>query len=147
MNKCFSFLFVLFIYLLLNHNSYEYFHPNEEQYAVCSSDINKGETVLNIKENKLTTPLKGFYTSLLEESGEKKYNQYFKTPSCSLIPGSHSYFNTNLIIDHSENNWKPLPRIKEYAKYKDDYSIIYPNIFNDIFVQQHTESIKNDPRF
>ena len=75
MNKCILFLFMLFIYLLMNHNIYEYFLPNEKQYTVCSSEINKGETELDIKENKLSTPLNGFYTALLEELGEKKYNQ------------------------------------------------------------------------
>ena len=147
MNQIIFLLFLVFIYLFNNPVVYEYFLPNEKQYAVCTSNINKGETKLDIKDNKISTPLKGFYTSLLEESGLKNYDNYFKTPTCSLIPESYSYFNTNKVIDHSENIWEPLPQIKENAKFKDDYSILYPNIFNDIFIKKHEELIQNDPRF
>tara|TARA_B100001123_G_C15341496_1_gene1035159 strand:+ start:5796 stop:6230 length:435 start_codon:yes stop_codon:yes gene_type:complete len=139
------FILILVIYILKCVNIYEYFLPDERQYAVCSSG--KGETNIHVKENKLSKPLQGFFTSLIEETNEKNYNNYFKTPTCSLIYNDQSYFNTNNIINHSENEWKPLPKIKEHASIENNYSVLYPNIFNDIFVQQHSEMINNDKRF
>ena len=39
------------------------------------------------------------------------------------------------------------PIMDQYQKPTDNYSILYPNIFNETFIQQHENMIKDDDRF
>jgi len=147
-------LIILFIYILILSNRkdlYEMFRPNETQFTVCPSKTQngKGETLISIKENSLPTVQKGFYTSVIESTGEKKYTPYFQTPTCSLIQQqSIRDFYGNNIIDYDKDKKILInPMDDPYSQPEDNYSILYPNIFNDKFVEQHKESIQNDERF
>ena len=148
-------LFILFIYIVIlfhKRNTYEFFIPNENQYSICPSNDEggKGETNISITENKLPKVQTGFFTSLIETTGEKDYSSYFKTPTCSLIQElSFRDFYGNDIVDYDENK-KPTminPIDDQYSKPLDNYSVLYPNIFNDKFVKQHDKSIHKDERF
>ena len=148
-------LFILFIYIVIlfhKRNTYEYFIPNEYQYAVCPSndEEGKGETNISINENKLPEVQKGFFTSLIEKTGEKDYSHYFSSPSCSLIQElSFRDFYGNNIIDYDEDKETTLinPVNDKYSKPLDNYSVLYPDIFNDKFVKQHQKIIHKDERF
>ena len=148
-------LVILLFYILILFNKkdvYEYFHPNENQYSLCSSPNSdeKGETTIGIKENKIPIPQKGMFTSLIEHTNEKNYSTYFKTPKCSLIPETsiHNYYGKK-IIDANENIIPPSidPSQDKYQHPHDNYSVLYPPIFNDKFVDQHRMMIENDGRF
>ena len=53
------------------------------------------------------------------------------------------------IVDYDEDK-KPIiinPINDQYSKPLDNYSVLYPNIFNDKFVKQHDKIIHKDERF
>ena len=89
------------------------------------------------------------FTSLLESTNEKNYSKYIKSPECNNIHQPyHNYFNTNKIIDIENNTWKPLKDpFYKHSKPTDNYSILYPDIFQENFIKQHKKAIKNDSRF
>ena len=58
-------------------------------------------------------------------------------------------FYGNKIVDYDKDA-NPIiinPMKDKYSKPLDNYSILYPNIFNDVFVKQHSETIEKDDRF
>jgi|TARA_B100001094_G_scaffold164059_1_gene158788 hypothetical protein len=146
--KILSFLIII---IILHHKRdiTEYFKPNEKQYAICSNN-QKGETIYIENTNELKTPIKGLFTSLLKSTNEKNHKNYFNPPRCMNIElPHHNYFNTNKIIDSDNSNtWKPLKNpFDKYQNPSDNYSVLYPNIFNDNFIKQHLKIIQSDSRF
>ena len=145
-------LFLLILIILHKNDVYEYFRPNENQFTVCPSENRgeKGETNISISKNKLPTKGKGFFTSVTKATGEKDFSSYFRPPTCSLIQelplGS---FYGNKIVDYDENVKPPIinPIEDKHSKPLDNYAILYPNIFNDVFVDQHKKTIEKDDRF
>ena len=148
-------LLVLLLYIIiLSHKKevYEYFHPNENQYTVCSSEDKeqKGETSISIDENKLPQKKKGFYSSILKTTSEKDYPSYFKSPTCISIQKEPliEFYNKKVIDYNNEDSITLMnPIMDQYQKPTDIYSILYPNIFNETFIQQHENMIKDDDRF
>ena len=145
-------LFILILVLLLCQKGIiEPFKPNEKQYAICSDDSGdkKGETNYEIYHNELLVPSSGLLTSILNSTNESDYSNYLRSPECGLSTTQHhSYFPTNKIIDFESNTWIPLQDASNpYPKPTDNYSVIYPNIFNDKFIQQHEKLNESDPRF
>jgi len=148
-------LIILFLYIVIlsqRKKVYEYFHPNELQFTVCPSENKeeKGETNISIDRNRLPKVQKGFFTSVIEQTKEKDFSSYFKTPTCSLIQEQPlQVFYGNNIVDYDKDA-NPIiinPMKDKYSKPLDNYSILYPNIFNDVFVKQHSETIEKDDRF
>ena len=145
-------LILLFYIIILSQKKdiYEYFYPNEIQYSVCQSENGKGETEVGIYDNKVSIPQKGMFTSLIESTDEKDYSKYFKSPSCSSVQNlSFNRFYGKDIIDFNENDIPPSinPFEDNYATPSDNYSILYPTIFNDKFTQQYQKKIESDERF
>ena len=145
------FLLIIYIFICLTHgNLYEAFYPNEKQYTPCSKGDEKGETSLSIKDNKISKPEKGFFTSLIETTDEKDYSSYFRTPQCSLMNDiSLNDFYGRKIVDYNDKLSPPLHDASkdQYSKPLDHYSVLYPPIFNDKFVDQHRKIIETDDRF
>ena len=150
-----SILIILFFYIVIlsqRKKVYEYFHPNELQFTVCPSENKeeKGETNISIDRNRLPKVQTGFFTSVIEQTKEKDFSSYFKTPACSLIQEQPlQVFYGNKIVDYNKEANPQIinPMKDQYSKPLDNYSILYPNIFNDVFVKQHSETIKKDDRF
>ena len=145
-------LFLLIVIILHKKDVYEYFSPNELQFAVCSSENReeKGETNISIDKNKLETDGTGFLTSITDATGENSFPSYFKPPTCSLMKELplRSFYG-NKIVDYDENIKPPIinPMEDKHSKPLDNYAILYPVIFNDDFVEQHKKTIQEDERF
>lgn len=145
------FLLIIYIFICMNtKNIYEEFYPNEKQYTSCSKSDGKGETNLSVYENKISKPEKGFFTSLTEQTDEKNNSSYFRTPQCSLMDDiSLNDFYGRKIVDYNDKLSPPLydASKNKYSKPLDHYSVLYPPIFNDKFVEQHRKIIESDDRF
>ena len=151
-------LFMIYIlYCFTKTNVYEYFQPNETQITICSSKDGKGETSTYIKENKIPIPQKGLYSSLIENTNEKNYQSYFKTPDSCPNPSSfpllrdpdiRNYFGNNIIDGNIKLNPPYInPFDDKYASPDENHSILYEDIYHDIFKDQHQKLIDTDDRF
>ena len=145
-------LFLLIVIILHKKDVYEYFSPNELQFAVCSSENReeKGETNISIDKNKLKTDGTGFLSAITDVTEEKGFSSYFKPPTCSLMQEFplRSFYGNN-IVDYDKNIKPPIinPIEDKHSKPLDHYAILYPVIFNDDFVNQHKKTIQEDDRF
>ena len=94
-------LFLLIVIILHKKDVYEYFSPNELQYAVCSSENReeKGETNISIDKNKLKTDGTGFLSAITDVTEEKGFSSYFKPPTCSLMQEFplRSFYGNNIV--------------------------------------------------
>lgn len=151
-------LIILFIYILILSNKkdiYEHFHPDERQFRTCPSPTGKGETNISVKESQPSPPLKGFFTSFLDITGEGSYDKYFKLHECPPNRKDISILDIqyeNKIVDHDENidTELTIDIFDTYSKplgKTDNYSILYPDIFHDVFVEQYRKTIEADDRF
>jgi hypothetical protein len=149
------FVFLLSLYLLIythrkNEDVYEYFYPDERQYTSCSGNVGKGETNISMKEIKPTPPLKGFLSSILGITGEKSSDKHFEIHMC--IPNDSlelDFIYDSKVIDNEEEESSDNERFHKYhhGKPLDNYSILYPEIFHDQFLENREKIIESDDRF
>ena len=149
------FVFLLSLYLLIythrkNDDVYEYFYPDERQYTSCSGKVGKGETNISMKEIKPSPPLKGFLSSILGITEEKSSDKHFEIHMC--IPKDSlelDFIYENKVIDNEEAERSDNERFHKYhhAKPLDNYSILYPEIFHDQFLENREKIIESDDRF
>jgi len=148
-------VFLLALYLLIythrkNNDLYEYFYPDERQYTSCSGKLGKGETNISMKEIKPTPPLKGFLSSILGITEEKSSDKHFEIHKC--VPKDSlelDFIYENNVIDNEEAESHDNERFHTYhfAKPLDNYSILYPEIFHDQFLETREKIIEGDDRF
>jgi hypothetical protein len=129
---------------------YEYFYPDERQYTLCSGNVGKGETNISMKEIKPTPPLKGFLSSILGITGEKSSDKHFEIHKC--MPRDSSGLDVlydNTVIDNENTESSDNERFHMYhnAKPLDDFSILYPDVFHDQFLENRKKIISEDDRF
>ena len=147
-------LIILFLYIVILSKDCKVCNTSPETTPIYSLSFktksHKGETNISIDRNRLPKVQKGFFTSVIEQTKEKDFSSYFKTPTCSLIQEQPlQVFYGNKIVDYDKDA-NPIiinPMKDKYSKPLDNYSILYPNIFNDVFVKQHSETIEKDDRF
>jgi hypothetical protein len=148
-------IFILALYLLIythrkNDDVYEYFYPDERQYTSCSGKVGKGETNISMKEIKPTPPLKGFLSSILGITGEKSSDKHFEIHMCIPIDSLElDFIYDSKVIDNEEEESSDNERFHKYhhAKPLDNYSILYPEIFHDQFLDNREKIIESDDRF
>ena len=148
-------VFLLALYLLIythrkNNDLYEYFYPDERQYTSCSGKLGKGETNISMKEIKPSPPLKGFLSSILGITEERSSDKHFEIHKC--VPKDSlelDFIYENNVIDNEEAESHDNERFHTYhfAKPLDNYSILYPEIFHDQFLETREKIIEGDDRF
>jgi hypothetical protein len=147
-SDCILFFILILLFLQYSNISIESFVPNEKQFAVCTDNSTSGATYYQSFKNRITKPLTGFFSATLDLTKERNLNNHFKPPKCY---GSHetnfNYFNTNKIIDISENTWKPLkdPHYKYYHPF-DNYAVTYSDDHIDQFLEKKQLNIDTDNR-
>ena len=148
-------IFLLALYLLIythrrKPDVYEYFYPDERQYTLCSGHVGKGETNISMKEIKPTPPLKGFLSSILGITEEKLSDKHFEIHMCfpkDSLELDLVYDST--VVDNEEVESHDNERFHKYhfAKPLENYSILYPDIFHDQFLENRAKIIESDDRF
>ena len=87
---------------------------------------------------------------MIQHTDEKGDSRHFRTPSCSLMQELPlQTFYGNKIIDYDENARTPGINVitDKLVGSLDNYSILYPNIMNDAFIEQRKVLINSDDRF
>jgi|TARA_B110000967_G_C18868555_1_gene554084 hypothetical protein len=148
-------LFLLVVYIIIythrkNNDIYEYFYPDERQYTTCSGKVGKGETNISMKEIKPTPPTKGFLSSILGVTEEKSTDKHFEIHMC--VPFDSLKLNSIYGANVIDNDVEEDPTDERFYKYHngkplDNYSVLYPEIFHDQFLENRKVIIEGDDRF
>jgi hypothetical protein len=122
--------------------------PNETQFLICGTDETMGETdYVEQTNSKKLSKSNQFYSSLLELTGEKRFPNYHKSPLCGskIKKSTNDYFNNNLIIDTSNNEWESLvDPLYKYSHPENEDSILYPSdIYRDEILKQKRKNNKS----
>ena len=138
------FLILILIFIILRQEGViETFKPDETNYPVCSNNGQGND--YNENQNVIETPLTGFYSSIIDLTGERKP---ILPVQCNTKQPHHHYFNTNTLIDQKLNTWKPQKN--PYTPYTDplsNYSIMYSGQISDSLLNQKKNIQKEDNRF
>ena len=125
-------IFIFFLLLILLNK--ETFKPNDNKFMICGDLNHHNNNNYKIVNNTISKPLKGFYSSVLNNYHNRDYNKYFNTPICEYKYNfNNDYMNLNRKIDKlDEDDYIKEKIIKglnnpyeNYSKVNDNYSIEY----------------------